>query len=155
MSQDKAREFWISEAHELPPPTPYVDKDVDDCIYESAPSAESPRKNWVHVIEHSAYLEAIARAEAAERNAKLAAEVDSDSCETIAALQEQLAAVTAHREVLLESNMRLSIEVGQARVLLDEMRTILDDLCTTNDYEFPYRVPELIERAIKQRKDIK
>lgn len=51
---NKPKEFWISESHELPPPVPKVDKDVDDLICDYKPSDDSLRKNWVHVIEKSA-----------------------------------------------------------------------------------------------------
>ncbi len=93
MSQSKAREFWIVEP-----------RGAQDSDFHSATSYDPFEANSqieaVHVIEHSAYLEAIARAEAAEAHAKLAAEVDSNSCETIASLQEQLAAVSAECEGL-------------------------------------------------------
>ncbi len=68
----------------------------------------------------------------------------SEVSKRMLSLQEQLARVSAERDEL------------RARVAeYDDLRAIIDDLCQTNDYEFPYRVPELIERAIKQRKDIK
>ncbi len=141
MSQSKAREFWIVEP-----------RGAQDSDFHSATSYDPFEANSqieaVHVIEHSAYLEAIARAEAAERNAKLAAEVDSDSCETIAALQEQLAAVTAKYDALVTKYEALAEKYIAVTSLISELVTI-------NDYEFPYRVPELIERANKLRKDIK
>lgn len=74
----KVREFWISEACELPPPVPYVDKDVDDLILTVPPSELHLRANWVHVIEYSAYeklKKRVEELEAAIQGARAHAEV--------------------------------------------------------------------------------
>lgn len=85
-------EWWISEAHELPPPVPKVDKDVDDLICTWEPS-EGLRKNWVHVIEHSAYALKVAELEDAKEHAsdaKALREQRGIDMKKITALEAQL-----------------------------------------------------------------
>ena len=49
--ENKPRYFWISEACELPPPVPHVDRHADDYIVETKEKPKDYRTNWIQVIE--------------------------------------------------------------------------------------------------------